>query len=37
MSEDQQLRTIKKMIKAGMYDEARAGLLSIDHPLAMSG
>lgn len=34
MSEEQQLRTVKKMINAGMYDEARAALLTIDHPLA---
>lgn len=34
MSDEQRLRTVKKMINAGMYDEARAALLSIDHPLA---
>lgn len=34
MSEEQQLRTVKKMINAGMYDEARAALMSIEHPLA---
>lgn len=34
MSEEKQLRAIQKMIKAGMYDEARSALLSIDHPTA---
>lgn len=34
MPEEQQLKTIKKMINAGMYDEARAALMSIEHPLA---
>jgi len=34
MAEEKQLRAIQKMIKAGMYDEARAALMSIDHPTA---
>ena len=34
MSEEQPFRTIQKMITAGMYDEARVALMSLDHPLA---
>jgi len=34
MAEEKQLRAIQKMIKAGMYDEARAALMSMDHPTA---
>lgn len=34
MSDEQRLRTVRKMINAGMYDEARAALHTIDHPMA---